>query len=86
MSDGVPIVCMDYKEMVKGRPVHVILRERDTGYTCGIRCLQEGASDEWLVRRLAVTLGNRGLRECALWIKSDGELAMRALQAAVKGA
>ena len=33
---GLAMVCMDFKEFVKGRLVHIVLRERSTGTTYGV--------------------------------------------------
>ena len=79
-------LCLDYKELVKGRPVHVVIRERTTGSTYGLRCLSKGASQEWLVQRLVAKIDQWGLQQYALFVKSDCEPAMRALQRAIKAA
>ena len=82
-DDGVPMVCMDYKELEKGRPLHIVIRERATGRTYGAKCLRKGPPDAWLVTRLAIKIGSWGLQDTKLWVKSDGEPAIKALQRAI---
>ena len=86
VENGLPMICIDYKELVKGRPVHIVMRERATGRTYGVRCKRKGAGDEWIVQRLVARLNEWGLKECQLWVKSDCEPAIRALQVAVRDA
>ena len=38
------------------------------------------------MRRLVERLDNWGLRECEIWVKSDGEPSIKALQAAIRDA
>ena len=83
-AGGLPMVCMDYKEVSKGTPPHVVLRLRGTGSTYGVRTLQKGSGDQWLVRRLVDWIDSRGIKDCELWVKSDGEPAIRALQRATR--
>ena len=80
------MVCIDYKELVKGRPVHIVVRERSTGSTYGVKCRRKGPSDEWVVKRIVDKLDSWGLKDFVIWVKSDCEPSIRALQAAVRDA
>ena len=44
-SEGMPEVHMDYKEIRKGKRPFLVLRERGTGSTFGVRCSQKGPGD-----------------------------------------
>ena len=85
-EQGLATVCMDYKEMINGRPVHIVLREKTTGTTYGVKCESKGAGDEWLVQRLVAKIDSWGLKDFNIWIKSDCEPAIRALQRAIRRA
>ena len=62
----------------------MVARERCTGATYGARCLRKGPSDQWIVGRVIEKLGDGGLAEVVLWVKSDGEPAIKALQEAIR--
>ena len=85
-DDGLAMVCLDYKEFAKMRPQYVVMRERFTGQTCGVECAGKGADDTWLVQRLGERIPQWGLKDFVLWLKSDGEHGMRALQKAIREA
>ena len=70
-------MCMDDKELEKGRPVHIVIRERGAGSTFGTMCKHKGPMDEWIVQRLVDKIDGWGLRDCELWVKSDCEPAVR---------
>ena len=50
-DDGIPEVHMDYKELHKGKRPFLILRERATGSTFGMRGFQKGPGDAWAVKK-----------------------------------
>ena len=85
-DDGLAMVVMDYKELRKDRPPHLIMRERSTGATYGLRCARKGAGDAWVVQRVVDKLESWSLKQFCLWIKSDGEPAMKNLQQAIRAA
>ena len=51
-DNGLAMICLDYKEWVKGRAPHLVMRERCTGRTFGSRCTHKGSEDTWLVNRI----------------------------------
>ena len=83
---GHPMVVLDYKELRKDRAPHLVMREAGSGATYGLRCAQKGGGDPWIVERLTSKLDAWGLRDCTLWVKSDCEPAVRALQGSIKAA
>ena len=83
---GLPIVWLDFKEFIKGKPVHVVIRERACGSTYGVKCLRKGPLDEWAVQRRVWKVENWELRDYELWVKGDGEPALRGLQQAIREA
>ena len=62
------------------------MRERATGSTYGLGCTRKGADDVWAVQRLAEKLESWGLGDIVLWVKSDGEAAIKNLQRALREA
>ena len=82
-DDGIPLVCLDYKELSKSQPPHLVMRVRGTGATYGVRSSRKGPEDRWLIRRLAAKIKTSGLGEVNLWVKSDGEPAIVAVQRAL---
>ena len=62
-DNGLAMVCMDFKEFVKGRPVHIVLRGRSTGTTFGVKCRKKGQAAEWIIKRIVSTLDDLGLDE-----------------------
>ena len=66
--------------------MHIVVRERSTGSTYGVKCKRKGPSDEWVVRRIVETIDSWGLKNFVIWVKHDCEPSIRALQAAVRDA
>ena len=62
------------------------MRERSTGSTFGVRCTAKGAQDGWMVENLVSKIQDWGLGEFCLWVKSDGEPAIKSVQKAVRDA
>ena len=83
-DEGLPLVCLDYKELSKDQPPHLVMRVRGTGATYGVRCSRKGPEDQWLVERLVSKLEAWGMQDIHLWVKSDGEPAIVALQRAIR--
>ena len=73
-DDGIPEVHMDYKELHKVKRPFLIVRERATGSTFGMRSFQKGPGDAW------------GLAKVRLTVRSDGEPAIKVLRTAIKQA
>ena len=85
-DDGIPEVHMDYKELHKGKRPFLILRERATGSTFGMRCSQKGPGDAWVVKRCVENIEQWGLARVRMMVRSDGEPAIKALRDAIKQA
>ena len=85
-GDGIPEIHMDYKELHKGKRPFLILRERATGGTFGLRCSHKGPSDEWAVKRCAEKIEQWGFERVRLVVRSDGEPAIKAMREAIKHA
>ena len=85
-DDGIPQVHMDYKELHKGKRPFLVLRERATGATFGMRCMQKGPGDEWAVKRCVEKIEQWGLARVRLTVRSDGEPAIKSLREAIKQA
>ena len=83
-DDGVPEVHMDYKEIRKGKRPFLVMRERASGATFGVRCSSKGDDDSWAVKRCNEKLVDWGLSRVRLTIRSDGEPAIRAFRKAMK--
>ena len=60
---GLPMVCLDFKELAKNLPPHVVMRLRGTGSTYGVKCARKGPEDRWVVQRLASNIESWGIGE-----------------------
>ena len=83
---GVPDIFMDYKELHKGKRPFLVLRERATGSTFGLRCSQKGPGDAWAVKKCVEKIEQWGLAKERLTMRSDGEPAIKAVRVAIKQA
>ena len=83
-SDGIPEVHMDYKEIRKGKRPFLVMRERSSGATFGVRTQCKGDGDIWAVKRCNEKLSGWGLETVRLTIRSDGEPAIKAFRQAMK--
>ena len=83
-ESGLVMVCLDYKEIKKGERPYLVVRERCTGATCGVRCEQKGPSDKWVVKKVVEKMGDWGLGEVVLWVRSDGAPSIKLLQEAIR--
>ena len=50
------MVCLDFMEVAKSKPPHVVMGLRGTGSTYGAKCARNGLEDRWVVQRLASNL------------------------------
>ena len=62
------------------------LRVRGAGATYGVRSSRKGPEDKWLVQKVVSKIAAWGLGEVNLWVKSDGEPAIVAMQQAIREA
>ena len=69
---------MDYKEIRKGRPPIIVIKDQATKSTFCHQSLRKGATDQWIVRDIE----NTG--HVAVTLKGDGEPAMQDLLQAIK--
>ena len=82
VRSGLPTICMDYKEVRKGRPPLIIVKDQATKSTFCHQALRKGGSDQWLVKRVIRDIENTG--HTAVTLKGDGEPAMQDFLRAVK--
>ena len=79
---GLPTICMDYKEIRKGRPPIIVVKDQATKSTFCHQALRKGATDQWVVNRVLRDIENTG--HVAVTLKGDGEPAMRDFLRAIK--
>ena len=79
---GLPVVAMDY-EMLEEKITTLVIKDESSGAVLCYECECKGPRDSWVVRQLCRDLEEWGRSDICL--KTDGEPAMVALQAAVAG-
>ena len=75
---------MDYREVGKGKRPFLIMLERSSGATFGVRCAAKGDSDAWAIQRCNEKLIDWGIAKVRLCVRSDGEPAIKALRRAMR--
>ena len=74
---GAPTICLDYKEIRKGRPPLIVMRDQQTKTTTAHQCSCRGPGDQWVISRLLRDIENTG--HAKITLKGDGEPAMQEL-------
>ncbi len=80
---GLPIVSMDYNELgdEKGNRSNktLVVKDENSGAVLHYKVTVKGAGDEWVVKKVSRDLDKFG--RTGIWLKTDGEPAIVALQA-----
>ena len=63
VRQGVPTVCLDYKELRKGEASWLVLRDQTTRFTTAHKTICKGPGDHWLIMRVIRDLENLGYTE-----------------------
>ena len=82
VREGVPVVCMDYKTIKKGKPPWMVLRDQGSRCISSHQARCKGPQDRWLVERVVRDIENLG--HGAVTLKGDNEPAMQQFLAAIK--
>ena len=82
VREGVPMVCMDYKTIKRGKPPWMVLRDQGSRCISSHQARCKGPQDRWLVERVVRDIENLG--HGAVTLKGDNEPAMQQFLAAVK--